>query len=212
MRSACVGKFLAVFVLVRFHFFRRGFLHSAIASVEMTTMDALSHNVISTEVRGFYPNAAEKSPTGKVFFPYTQRPSSLPGDCHGGEPPRASGLTRVRKRRFVSTRLPRRYAPRNDKAIYRSAWIGGGTRTPRPFYRRVSTGIADLPAGAPCRRDEGVPPYRNGIRHSKRILAIGGSPRADKEHPTRSTEGKYGHRRLARRGSLPVASRHGQVG
>ena len=44
---------------------------------------------------GFNQNAAEKSPAV-------------------GEPPPASGLARVRKRHFVSTRLPRRYAPRND--------------------------------------------------------------------------------------------------
>ena len=47
---------------------------------------------------GFNPNAAEKSPAV-------------------GEPPPASGLARVRKRHFVSRRLPRRYAPRNDKAV-----------------------------------------------------------------------------------------------
>ena len=44
---------------------------------------------------GFNPNAAEKSPAV-------------------GEPPPASELARVHKRHFVSTRLPRRYAPRND--------------------------------------------------------------------------------------------------
>ena len=83
-------------------------------SLEMTSMDALSHNVISTGLRGFYPNAAEKSPTGKLFFPYTQRPSSLPGDCTVASRHGQTGWRGCVG--GVSTRLPRRYAPRNDKA------------------------------------------------------------------------------------------------
>ena len=48
-------------------FFRMGFLHSAIASVEMTSMDALSHNVISTGVR-VLPERSGEIPHGKGIF------------------------------------------------------------------------------------------------------------------------------------------------
>ena len=47
----------------------------------------------------------------------------------------------------------------------------------------VSTDIADLPAAARRRRGEGAPPYRNGIRYFKQILAIGGSPTGGRETP-----------------------------
>ena len=55
----------------------------------------LFYDVISTEVRAL-TRTQRRNPTAV------------------GEPPPASGLARVRKRHFVSTRLPRRYAPRND--------------------------------------------------------------------------------------------------
>ena len=39
----------------------------------------------------------------------------------------------------------------------RSAWFAGGRGTPLPILSNVSTNVAYLPAGVPCRRDEGVP-------------------------------------------------------
>ena len=112
---------------------------------------------------------------------------------------------------------------RNDEAKYRYAWFAGGRgRPPLPI---VSTGIADLPTAARRRADEGAPPYRNRIRHSKRILIRNDSPFAParfldyarndeakcrdawfvggRERPPlpRSTDSKYGYHRLAHGGS-----------
>ena len=57
---------------------------------------------------------------------------------------------------------------------YRCVRFAGGRG--RPPLQIVSTGIADLPAGARRRRGEGAPPYRGGKRHFKRILIRDGSP------------------------------------
>ena len=56
---------------------------------------------------------------------------------------------------------------------YRCVRFAGGRG--RPPLQIVSTGIADLPAGARRRRGE-ERPYRGGKRHFKRILIRDGSP------------------------------------
>ena len=45
----------------------------------------------------------------------------------------------------------------------------GRWSVPYCFIMFVSTGIADLPTGAPCRADEGVRPYRGGDTPAKNL-------------------------------------------
>ena len=66
----------------------------------------------------------------------------------------------------------------------------------------VSTGIADLPAGVPCRRDEGIPPYRNDGTPAKGSLysnsiPLGGRGRSPLPHKA-SPWGEAVARRLMR--------------
>ena len=70
----------------------------------------------------------------------------------GGEPPRASVWSVPFRYVHVRSRLGLDFA-RDDGAKYRSAWFAGGRgRPPLPVLPKVSTDIADLPTGAPCRR------------------------------------------------------------
>ena len=81
----------------------------------------------------------------------------------------------------------------------------------RPYHAlpKVSKGIADLPAGAPCRRDEGVPPYRGDLTPAKVSLYSNGTPLGGRGTPLpRSVEGlntgvaalRIREKRLERRG------------
>ena len=73
---------------------------------------------------------------------------------------------------------------------YRCVRFAGGRG--RPPLQIVSTGIADLPAGARRRRGE-ERPYRGEIQHSKRILIRDGSPFAPARFLgyARNDEAKY---------------------
>ena len=70
----------------------------------------------------------------------------------GAEPARSSVLGSYRSATFVFA--PARFLDyaRNDGVRERSAWLAGGRGTPLPILPKVSTGIADMPAGAPCHR------------------------------------------------------------
>ncbi len=70
----------------------------------------------------------------------------------GAEPARASVLGSYRSLAFEFA--PARFLDyaRNDGERERSAWLAGGRGTPLPILPKVSTGIADMPAGAPCHR------------------------------------------------------------
>ena len=80
---------------------------------------------------------------------------------------------------------------------------GGRRRPPLPRSTQVSAGIADLPTGVPCRRDEGVPPYRGGVTPAKNLSYTGKIPvgRTMASAPTTLYPSKCGHRRLAIGGS-----------
>ena len=71
----------------------------------------------------------------------------------GAEPARSSVLGSYRSATFEFA--PARFLDyaRNDGVRERSAWLAGGRgRPPLPILPKVSTGIADMPAGAPCHR------------------------------------------------------------
>ena len=77
-----------------------------------------------------------------------------------------------RETTFQTNTCPRRYTRGRDEGV-------------RPYHAlsKVSTDIADLPAGAPCRRGEGAPPYRGGKQHSKQTLARGVIPAGGRGRP-----------------------------
>ena len=70
----------------------------------------------------------------------------------GAEPARSSVLGSYRSATFEFA--PARFLDyaRNDGVRERSAWLAGGRGSPLPILPKVSTGIADMPAGAPCHR------------------------------------------------------------
>ena len=143
------------------------------------------------------------------------------GSCslpRGGEPPRANLWGGYHSATTVFAPARSLDCARDDGARERYVW----------FYNVfiVDTGIADLPTAARrslprdlstalemtelntvpqgWRRDEGVPPYRGGFTPAKVSLYSNGIPSGGRGRPPLplSIESKYGHRRLARRGSL----------
>ena len=62
----------------------------------------------------------------------------------------------------------------------RYALFAGGRGTPLPILSNVSTNVAYLPAGVPCRRDEGVPPYRGVNDIPSNYLSAAARRRSDK--------------------------------
>ena len=145
-------------------------------------------NVISTEERvkpersGEIPNGRKKYRSEAIVFAPARSLDYARDD-------EARGAFRLVWRRDEGVRpyqFYRRERLKNGRSPLPRSTEGKDLKTGvRPYHAlpKVSTGIADLPAGAPCRRDEGVPPYRGDITPAKDLSYTSKLPTGGRGRP-----------------------------